>query len=187
MKILYVLILTALTGCGEDIRDKVRGGKESIEADGLMDPNDSIWGFKIGISEDELLKVKGKAMGYVRIDASNSVIFFDTQKSFIFTNGKLSGGTVEYSLIDEGITRKFTGDELSLVARWKLDNGIRNQMPLEEVKKILGDRLKKEARHPSEYRQYYEDGNSIVYLSFSSSDRGGGLTFRVHAAMVVPK
>jgi len=188
MKIFYLFLFLPIIGLGQDIREKVRKGKVANKESRLIDPNDSIFGFKVGTSEDELLEAKGKAKGYVRLSAGNSAIFFDGEVSYIFTDEKLSGVTVGMSLIDSQITRYFSGREEFRRIGWKLDNGIRENMDLDDVKKILGDKLKKSGIIPSEYRQYYEDGASEVHLSFSSTTLDGGKRrFMLHALMVVPK
>lgn len=188
MKSVMLLFLLPLLCLGQDIRGKVKEAGEKKVDSRIIDPNDSIFGYKIGISEDELLAEKGKAMGYSRIDAITSLIYFDTETAYIFTNEKLSGVTVGMNLIDSSIVRYFTKESGYRMSQWKLDNGIRANMSLEEVKKILGDRLKKRGPHPSEYQQYYLDGDSEVHLSLSSSTfNGGEQSFSVHAVMVVPK
>ena len=118
----------------------------------------------------------------MRLDKSNTAAIFEEGHGLIFTDGKLTGCRVGSSLIDFQLIKEFSGARMRFVQRWSLDNGVKYDMSLDDVKEILGEKLTKPADSYGEYHQTYRDGKSTVQLYFASSSNrfGNGETFHSH-------
>jgi hypothetical protein len=169
--LILLLALISHANGSEDIRQKTLEGQPQVELDRVIDPDKSIFGFALGTSEDDFIAKCGKPVGYLRLKHDKSALLYGNSMAFLFKGGKLSG----VWLGDGGVLNYPFYNELKVVdilddRGWKLSNGIKNNMDLVTVRKILGDALV--AEHPdSLYQQFYNTDNSRVALSFSRSGR----------------
>jgi hypothetical protein len=183
-----VALMPEVCNC-DGIRDKVAKGEPQKESRVLVDPNDTLLGFPIGTTEDELVVKLGEPGAYVRLDQSNTAAIYENTYAYIFNEGKLEGIRISSTLIDHVLSSEFSEKRFYVQQRWQLDNGIKPEMSLPAVREILGKRMKSATDYDSKHRQYYEDGDSVVYLFFSHwVDRGEADTaYSVNGILVKKK
>lgn len=193
MKIKILLSTLVLAGMlpagGDDIREKVAKAVPDDTSDDLIHPNKTILGLEVGESEDEVIKKLGPPQGYLRLDKNTTALIYSASYAYIFTEGRLSGILISHSVIDHQLLNKFSPTRMYSPNQWVLDNGIKADMTLEDVREILGERLKTSSDHPSKYEQYYEDGDTQVFLFFSHySDKGeSDSAYNLFGIMLKPK
>lgn len=180
--LLYVIPLSA-----QDIRDKVSKGTPKANSPLLITPGKTILGFAIGTTEEDVIKKLGKPTAYMRLDPINTAFIHESNTAFIFTNGKLTGVRISYSLIDHHLSSEFSGAMGHRQPKWKLNNGIKYEMSLVAVKKILGDKLVESSHPSSKHHQKYREGNSVIHLYFShyTSDGDTDTAYKIHGIMVI--
>lgn len=193
LKIAFLSVQLTLMAClfaaADELRDKVADDGPKKPSPQLIDPNQSILGFKVGVAEDEVFAKLGKPDAYVRLNSENTAAIFNNSQAFIFTEGKLTGIRVGHSLIDHQLITQYRGTIFLQPLRWKLDNGIGPETSLVEARKILGDQLQATERHQAKYHQSYEDGESVIDLFFSHYvDQGDqDSAYRIHGILVRSK
>jgi hypothetical protein len=153
----------AITASGyADIRAKVVAPSDR-DID-IIVPDQSIYGITYGSSEEEFIQRFGKPDGYLQLRNRRSGMLFGESHIFIFTDGRLSGVRISNSVVDWKLARQLQTNPSFENRPWRLDNGIKDEMLLHEVKKILGERLK-ENDHCSGY--YFREGKTTVTLDIS--------------------
>ena len=145
-----------------DIRDKVVAPSEK-DID-IIVPDQSIYGMPYGSSEEEFMKRFGKPDGYIQLRNRKSGMLYGKSHLFIFTNKRLSGVRISDSVLDWKLAKQLQTNPSFERRPWKLDNGIKDEMLLDEVKEILGERLKED-----DYRSgyYFKKGDTTVTLDIS--------------------
>jgi TonB family protein len=179
---IWVFMVTVSLPLGaQDIRSKV-GSPAGTSSPDLIDPDRSIYGMEWGSSEDEFIKKFGYPAGYIRLNSSDTVMLYGKEHAFIFTAAKLSGVRITRTVLDW----KLSQDRLTQSAfegmRWQLSNGIRQEMNLAEVKKILGDSLMTDR-----YQQrYFNTDKSHIELDFAHYSREGenDEAYRIHGLYI---
>ena len=190
MKSPYLLIALALittSFAAQDDRSKVLEGQPQVELDRIIDPDTSIFGLPLGTSEDEFMKKCGKAVGYMRLKRDKLALLYGNSMAFLFESGKLSGIFLGSDIVNYPMANGLQFVDLLDDRGWKLNNGIKNNMDLETVRKILGDKLINE--DPSQlHNHYYLTDKSRVSLSFSgwpnNKDESG---YALHSVLIEPK
>ena len=164
-KILIVAVAMLLfSGQGQafDIRDYVSNlgkGKE----EGLIVPDESIFGVPYGTAEDQFIEQFGKPVGYVRISERLSGMIYGKEYMFFFTEGALSGLRITHSILDWEISELIVGAGQFKRFNWTLNNNVSERTSLAEAKKTMGEKLK-ETRNKSKW--YYDTEESRVTLHF---------------------
>ncbi|HXF39179.1 MAG TPA: energy transducer TonB [Blastocatellia bacterium] len=188
--ILAVLVLTiaaSLDVGAQDVRSKV-GPVSGTSLSNIIDPDKSIYGVQWGSSEDEFIARFGNPTGYIRLNASDTVMLYGKSHAFIFTASKLSGVRINMTVLDWRLSQSIPALTPFDGAGWQLSNGIRREMNLAEVKKILGESLKTEriqryfntekARVEMDFAHYTMEGETDdsyklhgIYIRQASSER----------------
>src|SRR6185295_17494075 len=128
----------------------------------IIDPDKSIYGVQWGSSEDEFIARFGNPTGYIRLNASDTVMLYGKSHAFIFTASKLSGVRISMNVLDWRLSQSIPALTPFDGAGWQLSNGIRREMTLAEVKKILGESLKTER-----IQRYFNTDKARVELDFA--------------------
>src|SRR5436190_18649912 len=142
--ILAVLVLTislSLDVGAQDVRSKV-GPPSANSGSNIIDPEKSVYGAQWGCTEDEFISKFGNPTGYIRLNDSETAMIYGKEQAFIFTSAKLSGVRITYSVFDLNLSQALQTRTPFDNIGWQLSNGVRKDMNLAEVKKILGDSLK---------------------------------------------
>lgn len=163
-----ILALLVLTVCvsinvgAQDIRSKV--GPTSVTSfTNIIDPDRSVYGMELGSSEDEFINKFGYPTGYIRLNGTNTVMLYGKEHAFIFTASKLSGVRITYSVFDGYLSQTVLTRTPFDAIRWELSNGVRKDMNLADVKKILGDNLK--STRSQTY--YFNSNRTRIELDFA--------------------
>jgi TonB family protein len=162
--ILAILLLTvsvSLNVGAQDVRSKV-GPTSETSFTNIIDPDRSIYGAQWGTSEDEFIKKFGQPIGYIRLNGTDTVMLYGKEHAFTFTASKLSGVLItkivfNWHLTQTALTRTAFDD-----IKWQLSNGIRKDMNLADVKKILGNRLKTDDHS----QRYFNTDKARVEIEF---------------------
>ncbi len=167
----HLILLLALTphliGC-EDAGKKVLEGQPQVELDRVIDPDKSIFGFALGTSEDDLIAKCGKPVGYLRLEGDKSALLYGNSMAFLFEGGKLSGvflGAAR-AIVNFPLDKELKSADILGGRGWELNNGIKMNMDLPTVRKILGDAL---VATYGLYHHYYNTDSSRVALCFRYS------------------
>jgi ABC-type phosphate transport system auxiliary subunit len=149
-------------------------------------PDKNIYGDPYGLHEDEFIKKHGKPTGYIQLSTTESGMLYGKSHMFFFTNRKLSGVRISHNILDWRISQQITAVTEFDNYRWKLDNGIRNQTSLADVKKILGSNIQDEEDN---YKRVYEAGDSVVTLDFSHMTSLGenDSAYKIHSLLITKK
>lgn len=142
--IIAILVLTAavsLDVVAQDVRSKV-GPFSGASLSNIIDPDKSIYGAQWGSSEDEFISKFGNPTGYIRLNGSDTAMLYGKSHAFIFTASKLSGVRINMTVLDWKLSQAILTLTPFDGIRWQLSNGIRGEMNLADVKKILGESLK---------------------------------------------
>lgn len=165
-----IAILAISTASGEeDVRAKVHLKDHNVKT--LIDPDNHIYGHPLGISEDDFIKSEGSPLGYLKISPKSTVMIYGKSHAFIFTEGKLSGLRISSQVFDWRIANRLPNDAAHTAENWKLSNGLYPDMPLAEVKKLLGEKLIEK-----DYKTYFDVGSSRVeidFVTYTSGDNAG--------------
>jgi TonB family protein len=179
---IWVFIVTVSLPLGaQDIRSKV-GSPAGTSSPDLIDPDRSVYGMEWGSSEDEFIKKFGYPTGYIRLNSSDTVMLYGKEHAFIFTAAKLSGVRITRTVLDWKLSQDRLTQPPFDGMRWQLSNGIRQEMTLAEVKKILGDSLMTDR-----YQQrYFNTDKSHIELDFAHSSREGenDEAYRIHGLYI---
>ena len=164
---LITLALVSLSFGEEDARCKVVGPANQAHVNPLIDPDKSIFGMPLGTSEDEFIQKNGKPTGYVRLMGDETAMLYGKSHAFLFKDGKLAGILVTHNTMDWELSKSI-GQYRSFPdhSDWQLSNGLKPDMTLAAVRKILGDKLFSEDA-PRRYHQQFKTDLSLVKLSFS--------------------
>lgn len=139
-----VLIVAAFLDVGaQDVRSKV-GPVSGTSLSSMIDPDKSVYGVQWGSTEDEFIAKFGNPSGYINLNASETVMLYGKSHAFIFTASKLSGLRISMTVLDWRLSQSIPTLTPFDGIGWQLSNGIRGEMNLAEVKKILGESLKTE-------------------------------------------
>lgn len=154
----------------------------------VIDPAKSIYGVPLGTSKVEFIRRCGPPTGEVRLKDSTSGLIYGSKHVFLFTNDRLSGIGVRDSVFNGQLFWLVEPSPFDQVS-WRLSNGITNQMPLPDVKAILGTRLLQYGTSPAAWGfQYFREDGMRVDLEFidcvwlPGEDR-----YQVHAVLVRPE
>jgi TonB family protein len=169
--LLAILILTATVALqveAQDVRSKV-GLPSETSLTNIIDPDKSLYGAQWGSSEDEFINKFGSPTGYIRLNGTDTVMLYGKSHAFIFTAAKLSGVRITGSVFDGKLSQAQLTQTPFDAIRWQLSNGVRKDMNLADVKKILGDSLK------SIYSQsyYFNSNKTRIELDFAHFPREG--------------
>ena len=115
-----------------------------------------------GASEDDFINKFGSPNGYLRLDAAETGMIYGRNHAFLFTASKLSGVRISTTLLDRRLTQALLTRTPFDDIRWRLSNGIRRQMNLAEVKRIVGDNLRTESR----FQRYFNTDKARVEFDF---------------------
>ena len=142
--VLVLTIAASLDVGAQDVRSKV-GPVSGTSLSNIIDPDKSVYGVEMwGSSEDEFVSRFGNPTGYIRLNASETVMLYGKSHAFIFTASKLSGLRISMTMLDWKVSQSILTLTPFDGIGWQLLNGIRGEMNLAEVKKILGESLKAE-------------------------------------------
>lgn len=184
--ILAVLVLTislSLDVGAQDVRSKV-GPPSANSGSNIIDPEKSIYGAQWGCTEDEFISKFGNATGYIRLSDSETVMIYGKEQAFIFTSAKLSGVRITYSVFDGNVSQALQTRTPVDNIRWQLSNGVRKDMNLAEVKKILGDSLKSIRSQP----YYYISNKTRIELDFAyfPGEGDNDEAYKIHGLYIRP-
>jgi TonB family protein len=161
--ILAILVLTvsvSLDVGAQDVRSKV-GPTSETSFTNIIDPDGSIYGAQWGVSEDEFIGKYGNPTGYIRLNGTETAMIYGKNHAFIFTASKLSGVRISSTVFDWKLSQALLTLTPLDGIRWQLSNGIRLEMNLAEVKKILGESLKTDS-----YQRYFNSDKARVEIDF---------------------
>jgi hypothetical protein len=167
---LFALSLQILSvlGRSEDIRDKVAVPALRQTISELIDPDTHIYGVPYGTAEDQFIAKYGKPTGYLRLTATESAMCYGQNTAFLFKAGKLSGIRITIRIFDWQLAESIAPSPIFDTIKWRLPNGICSDMTLAEVKRILGDSLRRE-----HYLWSYDTTHAHVDLQFAHAvDQG---------------
>ena len=108
--------------------------------------------------------------------------------AFLFESGKLSGIFLGSDIVNYPTANGLQFVDLLDDRGWKLNNGIKNNMELVTVRRILGDKLINE--DPDRlFNQYYLTDKSRVSLNFSYSGNNekDESAYALHSVLIEPK
>jgi len=162
--ILAILVLTVAVSLdvgAQDVRSKV-GPSSETSLTNIIDPDRSIYGAPWGLSEDEFIKTFGSPIGYIRLNGAETAMLYGRNHAFIFTSSKLSGVRISSMVFDWKLSQALLTLTPLDGIRWQLSNGIRREMNLAEVKKILGESLKTDR-----YQRYFNSDKARIEIDFS--------------------
>lgn len=182
--ILAILVLTislSLDVRAQDVRSKV-GPPSSPSGSNIIDPEKSVYGAQWGCSEDEFISKFGNPTGYIRLNDSETVMIYGKEQAFIFTSAKLSGVRITFSVFDFNLSQALQTRTPFDNIRWQLSNGVRKDMNLAEVKKILGDSLK--SLRSQAY--YYISNKTRIEFDFAYFPREGDKdeAYKIHGLYI---
>jgi TonB family protein len=182
--ILAILVLTislSLDVRAQDVRSKV-GPPSSPSGSNVIDPEKSLYGAQWGCTEDEFISKFGNPTGYIRLNDSETVMIYGKEQAFIFTSTRLSGVRITYSVFDGNLSQALRTRTPFDNIRWQLSNGVRKDMNLAEVKKILGDSLK--SLHSQAY--YYISNKTRIEFDSAYFPREGDKdeAYKIHGLYI---
>lgn len=192
--ILAVLVLTVFVSLdvgAQDVRSKV-GTTSETSFTNIIDPDKSLYGAQWGCSEDEFINKFGYPTGYIRLNDSETVMLYGKEQAFIFTASKLSGVRITYSVLDGNLSQTMIARTPFDAVKWQLSNGVRKDMNLADVKKILGDSLKSVRSQT----YYFNSDKTRIELDFAYFPREGekdeayriyGIYIRQGTSVAVPQ
>jgi len=162
---LAVLVLTlavSLDVGAQDVRSRV-GPPVATSVSNIIDPDKSVYGVQWGSSEDEFISRFGNPTGYIRLNGSDTVMLYGKSHAFIFTASKLSGVRINSTstVLDWKLSQAILTVTPFDGIRWQLSNGMRGEMNLAEVKKILGERLKTDR-----FQRFFNSDKARVEIDF---------------------
>lgn len=160
LAILVLTVFVSLDVGAQDVRSKV-GPTSETSFTNLIDPDRSIYGAQWGISEDEFINKFGHPTGYIRLNGAETAMLYGKNHAFIFTASKLSGVRISSTVFDWKLSQALLTLTPLDGIRWQLSNGIRLEMNLAEVKKILGESLKTDR-----YQRYFNSDKARIELDF---------------------
>lgn len=178
--LVLALIISPQVGA-QDVRSKVGSASEKSFTK-IIDPGRSIYGAQWGTSEDDFIKMFGSPTGYLRLNSDETVMIYGRDHAFLFIASKLSGVRITYSIIDATLSQAvFTHTPFDGV-KWELSNGVRKDMNLADIKKIVGDNLKND----QPYRSYFDINGTTVDLNFAHFPREGEKdeAYKVHGLFI---
>ena len=184
--ILAALILTVTLSPrvgAQDIRSKV-GPTPTNSINNIIDPDKSVYGMQWGAGEDEFIGIFGPPTGYIRISPSETAMIYGKDHAFIFAASKLSGVRITGSLLDQALSKPMVTRTPFDGIRWQLQNGIRVQMNLADVKKIVGSSLRTE--YGSIHNQYFNSDKARIDLNFAHHSGEGEKdeAYRLHGVYI---
>jgi TonB family protein len=182
--ILAILVFTvsvSLDVGAQDVRSKV-GPPSAPAGTNIIDPEKSVYGAQWGCSEDEFVGKFGNPTGYIRLSDSEMVMIYGKEQAFIFTSAKLSGVRITYSVFDGKLSLAQQTRTPFDAIQWQLSNGVRKDMNLAEVKKILGDSLK--SLRSQTY--YYISNKTRIEIDFAHFPQEGDKdeAYRIHGLYI---
>lgn len=167
--VIFVLTMTISLQVGaQDIRSKVGPSSESSFTN-IIDPDSGVYGTQWGSSEDEFIKNFGHPTGYIRLNGAETAMLYGKEHAFIFTASKLSGVRINRHLFDWKLSNSVPSQNRFDAISWQLPNGIRQQMNLADIKKILGEGLKTDRNR----QRYFSTDKTSVELDFTHYPREG--------------
>jgi TonB family protein len=161
--LLAILVLTVTVSLkveAQDVRSKV-GPTSETSLTNIIDPDKSAYGAQWGSSEDEFINKFGYPTGYVKLNGVETVMLYGKNHAFIFTTSKLSGVRITNFVLDWKLSQAQLTQTPFDGIRWQLSNGIRLEMNLAEVKKILGESLKTDR-----YQRYFNSDKAHIEIDF---------------------
>ena len=161
-------VAASMNVLAQDVRSKV-GPLAGTSITNIIDPGKSIYGAQWGSSEDEFVSKFGNPTGYIRLNASDTVMLYGKEHAFTFTVSKLSGVRINNPVFDGKLAQaritRTPFDEM----KWQLSNGINQGMTLANIKKVLGESLIK----TDPYHFYFNSHSARVELDFAHYPREG--------------
>lgn len=162
LAILVLTVCVSLDVGAQDIRSKV-GPTSDTSFTNIIDPDRSVYGMELGSSEDEFINKFGYPTGYIRLNGTDTVMLYGKEHAFIFTASKLSGVRITYSVFDGYLSQTVLTRTSFDAIKWELSNGVRKDMNLADVKKILGDGLK----FARSQTYYFSSNRTRIELDFA--------------------
>lgn len=182
--LIITIIILFLPNYGQtfDIRNMVSNLTKAVGNNEII-PDKSIFGVPYGTSEDEFIEKFGKPIGYIQISQSKTGMIYGKKYLFLFTDTQLSGIRISHNIIDWQISNQIVGNSPFDNYQWKLDNNLKKEMSLTDVKKILGSRLET-GRHG--YKKLYKTTESTVTLNFSHYPDAGDSddSYKLHGILI---
>ncbi|MFT6181331.1 MAG: hypothetical protein ACJAQT_001412 [Akkermansiaceae bacterium] len=187
--ILFLSVFLGTIGAvsAQDIRNKVAKIQDGKEPNLLIVPNKSIFGIALGTPQEAVFKKLGKPKAFVVLASSATAAIYQNSIAYLFKDDKLSGVYLNHGIIDSNLVGAFhTEQETYRNIGWKLPNGIRENLSLAKIRKILGDKLEDD---PTPYQKSYLDGDQVIHLYFSHYvDRGDDdSAYTLHRILIKPK
>jgi TonB family protein len=160
LTILVLTVSVSLDVRAQDVRSKV-GPTSETSFTNIIDPDRSLYGAQWGISEDEFISRFGNPTGYIRLNGADTAMLYGKNHAFIFTASKMSGVRISSTVLDWKLTQALLTPTPLDGIKWQLSNGIRLEMNLAEVKKLLGDNLKTDR-----YQRYFNSDKARIEIDF---------------------
>lgn len=181
VKILMLLAVLASAGV-DDIREKVKDCNDADATSYEIIIGKSIFGISKNATENQVIKLKSKPDGYIRINSELSGMIYGNNIMFLFKNGKLKGVRTTHGIIDWRI-----GNMINLRGtpeiNWTISNGISNTIPIEKLKELY-----KTSVVAQEWQLYFEDENVKIDFDISrSTDMKGVETQSISGMLYLEK
>ena len=152
----------------QDLRNKVFPAAASTAVSPVIDlQKKTIFGTPLGTTEDQFIARHGPAIGYVRLSPGKSLMVYGNTVGFLFDGGKLAGVRLSSMLMDWRVAQELSLRTPFQDMEWQLGNGLREDMLMDEVKRILGKQLQT-GRYNS---LYYVDNGLRVDFDIATSQR----------------
>jgi hypothetical protein len=103
---------------------------------------------------------------------------------FLFVGGQLAGVRITHSVLDWKLVESVAPSGMFDQVKWRLSNGLTNEMTLGEIKRILGDQL-----NLQQYRRWFVTQRAKVDLEFSHvmCDGEEEDAYKLFSVMITPR
>lgn len=173
------LVAPAMVHAQNDIRDRVevKDAEKIPPATRIIDITKHIFGHLYGTTEDQFIQKEGKPDGYLSLAGGRTVMIYGKSVGFIFTQSKLTGVKISTGIVDWKLANEMRSKSRFDDIRWRLKQGIVEDMDRTEVRKLLGENI----IGKKDYEDTVAFGDLRMVISYASSmSRGGEKSFMVH-------
>ncbi len=139
--ILVFAVIPGMVFCS-DMRDFVDSDSAPFKSV-VIDPDQDVYGIPWGTTETTFTNRVGSPSGYFRLRQGRTAMMYGRDHLFTFTDGKLSGLRISGDLVDTELKKELPPNEVFDDLKWRLVNGILPEMSLPDIKKIVGESLRK--------------------------------------------
>ena len=169
--LLALALVLVSTVHAQDPRSKVQPAHSKAVISNVIDlPKKTIFGIPLGTTEDQFIAQYGPAVGYLRLNATQSLMLYGQSIGFLFDGGKLAGVRLSDHLLDWRLANGADMRTPFSHLEWRLSNGIRKDSRMDEVRRIVGKQLTS-----SRFDNYYTEAGlrvdmDVVTVRSSASD-----------------